>query len=158
MISTLTFHYQDKLDVIISPAVELHFSDMKSSFNYNLETGGILIGTLNKGPTITITDITTSQSKDVRHKFRFFRSADGHQSLMDQLWEESGYRKMYLGEWHTHPEAIPSPSKIDICGWKSIAKKRQNTPWTLFVILGQQTFKIWTVEDQVVKELTLGEE
>ena len=108
MISTLTFHYQDKLAVIISPAVELHFSDMKSSFNYNLETGGILIGTLNKGPTITITDITTSQSKDVRHKFRFFRSADGHQSLMDQLWEESDYRKMYLGEWHTHPEAIPS--------------------------------------------------
>ena len=77
---------------------------------------------------------------------------------MDQLWEESDYRKMYLGEWHTHPEAIPSPSRIDICGWKSIAKKRQNTPWTLFVILGQQTFKIWTVEDQVVKELTLGEE
>lgn len=29
MISTLTFHYQDKLDVIISPAVELHFSDKK---------------------------------------------------------------------------------------------------------------------------------
>lgn len=155
MISTLTFHYQDKLAVIISPAVEQHFSDMKSSFNHSLETGGILIGTLSSGPIITITDVTISQPKDVRHKFRFLRSADGHQSLMDQLWEESGYRKMYLGEWHTHPELVPSPSRIDICGWKSIARKRQNTPWSLFIILGRQFFKIWTIEGGVVKELTL---
>lgn len=158
MISTLTFQYQDKLTVIISPTVEQRFFDMKSSFNYDLETGGILIGTLDKGPTITITDITTSQPKDVRHKFRFLRSADGHQSVMDQLWKESGYRKMYLGEWHTHSEFVPSPSRVDIRGWKSIARKRQNTPWALFIILGQQTFKIWTIDCGVVKELTWGEE
>lgn len=156
MISAVTFHYQDKLTVIISPIVEQFFSNIKSSFSYSVETGGIIIGMLSSGPTITITDVTMAQSRDVHHKFRFFRSADGHQSLMDQLWEESGYRKMYLGEWHTHPEAIPSPSRVDICGWKSIAKKTQNTPWTLFIILGQQAFKIWTVENQTVKELTLG--
>lgn len=149
----LTFCYKDKLTVAISPTVENYFSNMKSSFDYSLETGGILVGTLNGGPIITITDVTTSQPKDVRHKFRFFRAADGHQSLMDQLWEESDYRKMYLGEWHTHPEPIPSPSTVDIWGWKSIAKRRQNTPWTLFVILGQQGFRIWTVEDGRVKEL-----
>lgn len=154
MISAVTFHYQNKLTVIISPAVDHFFSNMKSGFNYSLETGGILVGMLNSGPTITITDVTTAQSKDIRHKFRFRRSADEHQSLMDQLWEESGYRKMYLGEWHTHPEAIPSPSGVDICGWKAIAKKRQNTPWALFIILGQHTYKIWTIEGCAIKELT----
>lgn len=157
MISTLTFHYQDKLSVIISPTVEQHFSDMKSSFNYSLETGGILIGTLSIGPIITITDVTISQPKDVHHRFRFLRSAEGHQSLMDQLWEESGYRKMYLGEWHTHPELIPSPSRVDVCGWRSIARKKQNTPWVLFIILGQQTLRFWTIDNGLVRELILDD-
>lgn len=155
MISKVTFHYQNKLTVVFSPTVEQQFFNMKSSFNYSLETGGILIGTLSSGPIITITDATVSQPKDICHKFRFFRSAEGHQSHMDHLWKESGYRKMYLGEWHTHPEPIPSPSMVDIFGWKSIAKRRQNTPWTLFIILGQQIFKVWTVDSGLVKELTL---
>lgn len=141
MISAVTFHYQDKLTVIISPIVEQYFSNMKSSFSYSLETGGILIGMLSSGPTITITDVTMAQPKDVRHKFRFFRSADGHQSLMDQLWEESGYRKMYLGEWHTHPEAIPSPSRVDICGWKSIAKKGKTHPGHYLLFWGNKLLR-----------------
>lgn len=157
MISTLTFHYQDKLTVIISPAVEQHFSDMKLSFDYSLETGGILIGTLSSGPIITITDVTISQPKDVRHKFRFHRSADGHQSLMDQLWVESAYRKMYLGEWHTHPELIPLPSRVDIGGWRSIARKKQNTPWVLFIILGQQTFHLWTIDNGLERKLIVDD-
>lgn len=153
---TLTFHYQNKLTVIVSPPVEKFFSDVKLSFDYSLETGGILVGTLNSGSIITITDVTISQPKDVHHKFRFFRSADGHQLLMDHLWQESGYRKMYLGEWHTHHELSPSPSRVDVCGWRSVARKRQNTPRVLFIILGQQTFRLWTIDNGSVRELMRG--
>lgn len=154
-IFTLTFYYQDQLKVVLAPTVEDFFKITKSS-SYRLETGGIIVGTLNSGPTITITDITRSQPNDIRQRFRFFRSASRHQLHMDQLWKESGYRKMYLGEWHTHSEPIPSPSKVDIGGWKSIAKKEQNSPWMLFIILGQCTFRIWTVDKGKVKELTLS--
>ena len=158
MIPKVTFYYEDKLTVVITQAVERYFLHVKSSFDYGLETGGIIVGTLNSGPIITITDVTTSQRKDVRHKFRFLRAANGHQSIMDRLWQESGYRKMYLGEWHTHPESIPSPSGVDVRSWQSIARKKHNTPWALFIILGQQTFRLWTIDNGVVKELELGVE
>jgi integrative and conjugative element protein (TIGR02256 family) len=72
---------------------------------------------------------------------------------MDRLWEESGYQKMYLGEWHTHREPRPVPSGIDIFGWASIARRRQNAPWMLFLILGQTELRLWTIYKGEAKEL-----
>lgn len=154
----MTFQYSNKLEVIFSPEVERFLLDLKGTHDYKHETGGILAGVLDSGSTITITDVTTPQPKDICQRFRFRRSGVGHQTIMDQLWEESGYRKMYLGEWHTHRESIPSPSRVDISGWKSIAKKRQNSPWMLFLILGQQSMRIWTADTGAIKELSLDAE
>ena len=84
----------------------------------------------------------------LRQRFRFFRSASGHQLHMDQLWKESGYRKMYLGEWHTHSEPIPSPSKVDIGGWKSIAKRSKTLLGCYLLFLGNALlgFGLWIKE------------
>lgn len=151
----MTFHYGDKLTVIFSPKVERFFLELKNSYNYHLETGGILIGTLSYGPVITITDATSPQPQDMQQRFRFKRSDAGHQSLMDQLWEESSYQKMYLGEWHTHQETRPVPSGVDTSGWLTIARRKQNAPWMLFLILGQADLRLWTVYRGRIKELTL---
>lgn len=150
----MIFHYSDKLTVVLAPDVENFFMHLKESYDYNLETGGILAGVFDKGPIITITDVTTPQSEDIRQRFRFRRSGEGHQALMDQMWEKSGYRKMYLGEWHTHREPTPSPSWVDTSGWKARTKTRHNAPWMLFLILGQQSLRLWTVDAGVIKELS----
>ena len=152
----MTFYYSDKLTVTISPNVEDFFLELKESFEYNIEIGGIMAGIFNSGPIITITDVTTPQSKDSCKRFRFLRSETEHQAIMDQLWAESCYQKMYVGEWHTHCESVPSPSWIDTSGWKARVKKTQNTPWILFLILGQQSLRLWTVDAGVVKELSLN--
>jgi integrative and conjugative element protein (TIGR02256 family) len=39
-----------------------------------------------------------------------------------------------VGEWHTHPEATPAPSSIDVSEWKSLC--RNNEQPLIFVILG----------------------
>lgn len=152
----LIFSYQNKLEVLISPTVEKFLRNIKTSYDYRVENGGILIGTVDSKSLVTITNITEAQPKDRCLKFHFFRSPNGHQSIMDELWIESNYRKMYLGEWHTHSEPIPIPSKVDIAGWKSIAKRKQNSTWMLFIILGKQSFRLWTVDNGNIKELTLN--
>ena len=150
----MTFRYGDKLTVVFSPKVECFFLGLKDSYDYHLESGGILIGTLSNGPIITITDTTSPQPKDIRQRFRFKRSDAGHQSIMDQLWKESGYQKMYLCEWHTHREMRPVPSRVDTSGWLLISKRKQNVPWVLFLILGQAGLRLWTVYRANIKELS----
>lgn len=149
----MTFHYSDMLTVVFEPPVEQFFAEIEETFDYRLESGGILVGTRKPGTLLTVTDVTSPQKSDRRLPFRFRRSPTGHQKIMDALWEESGYEKMYLGEWHTHREPRPTPSSVDTSGWKRLAKSKQNTPWMLFLILGQQELRLWTVDGQSVKEL-----
>ncbi len=150
----MTFSYLNKLTVVFAPEIESFFERIRTSHDYHLETGGILVGTLKSGPILTITDVTSPQKQDKQQRFRFKRSAFGHQTLMDQLWEASGFTKMYLGEWHTHCELKPKPSMVDMLGWISIARRRQNSPWMIFMILGQSELRLWTYYDGNVRELS----
>ena len=149
----MTFHYDDKLTVYISEDIISFFEILKIAGNFYLENGGILVGTLNRGPVLTITDVSTPYPKDVRQRSRFKRVDSQHQSKMDRLWADSGYQKMYLGEWHTHNEDIPSPSSIDISGWLSKANEVHNTPWLVFLILGKHSLRLWTLDGCQVQEL-----
>jgi integrative and conjugative element protein (TIGR02256 family) len=40
------------------------------------------------------------------------------------MWKTTGGEVDYLGEWHTHPESIPSPSGIDQHEWSRLMSKR----------------------------------
>jgi integrative and conjugative element protein (TIGR02256 family) len=77
-----------------------------------LETGGILVG--HYTPDLAeaqITLATSSSSDSYLSRFRFIRGIRGLKALLDKLWHsDSGH---YLGEWHFHPYALPTPSSID---------------------------------------------
>jgi len=146
--------------VQLAPGVADLLNNWMNSYNFWLESGGILIGKLlpvdihESACKIEITDITAPQKFDKRLPLRFIRAQAGHQDIMDKLWEESGFEKCYLGEWHTHKEACPQPSGIDIRGWKKISSKKQNSPWMLFSILGQKKMRLWTIHNDEIRELT----
>jgi integrative and conjugative element protein (TIGR02256 family) len=76
------------------------------------EVGGLLLG-FRRDPHLEITDITLPSPRDSRHRHRFVRQCDSHQRRATAAWESSGGLIDYVGEWHTHPEAIPSPSDTD---------------------------------------------
>lgn len=149
----MPFRFGDNLTVEITARVAKFIRNCMSVCDFQNESGGILAGVMKDSTCITITDITEPQSQDRRLPFRFIRSGFGHQEYMDRFWEQSGYQKMYLGEWHTHREDYPIPSVIDICGWVKIAMKKQNSPWMLFIILGLKSYRLWTVDKGVIKEL-----
>lgn len=149
----MTFRYEDKLTVFFSEKILSFFENMRESYDFHLESGGILIGVLNSEKMVTVTDVSCPYPQDVRGKYRFKRVDPNHQSFMDSVWESSGFQKMYFGEWHTHCEDIPNPSRIDISGWKSKSKGKRNAPLLFFLILGKKSLRLWTVDGNEIKEL-----
>lgn len=98
-----------------------------------LEAGGILLG-YRRGLHLHVVAATTPQAADRRSRFRFHRADPHHQIAAMDHWESSGMRVDYLGEWHTHPEAQPTPSHLDYSEWRKICSRRSSP--MVFVILG----------------------
>lgn len=108
------------------------------------EAGGILIGRIILDSSdLIIDDVSEPMPGDIRKRYRFKRSPKGHQEYFDCLWEESEGRCYYFGEWHTHPEPIPTPSSIDIKNWKRIMRLQQEVSSMFFIIVGIKSIRIW---------------
>lgn len=112
------------------------------------EAGGVLIGQLSSVENSLVIDrITQPLPGDVRSRFGFFRRQRKHQSVLDKEWEDSGHRRTYFGEWHTHPESRPTPSPMDLKSWR---EKLLNTsmvvPHLIFIIVGQVDTGVWAGE------------
>lgn len=107
------------------------------------EAGGVLVGRLIMGSQDLVVDsVTTPQPKDRRSRFRIDRLDPEHQRLVDEAFARTG--GTYLGEWHTHPEAHPTPSLIDLKNWRH--KVKVDTYYgagLLFLILGIRSIGAW---------------
>jgi integrative and conjugative element protein (TIGR02256 family) len=86
---------------------------------YPKETGGILIGHYSADLRVAhVTSLSSAPSDSVAKRFSFARGVRGLQELLQRVWRQKNY---YLGEWHFHPDAEPSPSGIDSDQMQSIA-------------------------------------
>jgi integrative and conjugative element protein (TIGR02256 family) len=93
------------------------------------------------------------QQNDRCSAFSFKRAVSGHQEIMDSLWEASNHMKTYLGEWHTHRELIPHPSGIDKKNWLEISRRKQNSNWLFFIIVGKSQIRVWTVVNGTIIQM-----
>jgi len=126
----------------------LHFSDeVRDVFERNVqvgdrpESGGVLLGTVHeKGLMVTLA--TTPSRLDRQLRYLFERLPFGHRAVAQRLWRATGGPTRYIGEWHTHPQDIPTPSRIDLDEWKKLAKKRADKRPLLAVIVGRHTLHI----------------
>jgi len=147
----MTFNFSFGLTIHFSDSVVSQLRNYMFLGDFALEAGGILVGYIEPlKNSITVTDMTYPQPCDKRLPFRFSRKQSGHQTIMDALWKESGFEKMYLGEWHTHSTLTPIPSKLDIREWKKVARKGHNTPNILFLIVGTSETRLWTIRDGII--------
>jgi len=97
------------------------------------ERGGILLG-LRRGPHLHINEATLPMRWDISTRFSFRRASMGHEDVAIRRWRQSKQTMDWVGEWHSHPEKIPSPSNIDIRSWIQITRNR-GAPMA-FLILG----------------------
>lgn len=103
-----------------------------------LESGGILIGTRSiDGFTYEITDVTFPTKNDKQCRFSFKRSKTIANVAINKAWQRSNGKENYLGEWHTHNEPDPKPSKTDKRTVKHLAKHGPHPfEHTFLIILG----------------------
>lgn len=108
------------------------------------EAGGVLLGRhLRDGSAIVVDAVTVPMGGDERARTRFHRARRRHQAAIDAAWVASDGTCTYLGEWHTHPEPIPSPSPIDLRDWRRRLRQDRYTPPLLFAIVGTAAIRAW---------------
>lgn len=108
------------------------------------EAGGMLIGSIIRNThDIVINDLTVPVDDDYRTRSKYIRN-EIHNQLLERKWIESQHTKMYLGEWHTHPQRYPQYSSQDLKNWSELIKKAQTESKVLFfLIAGTCGYKVW---------------
>lgn len=79
-----------------------------------LETGGILLGH-NHHDHCTILVVGDPGPNAVRHRRTFSRDRAHAEDLADAAWAD--HQATWVGEWHTHPEGMATPSDIDLASY-----------------------------------------
>lgn len=105
------------------------------------EAGGILLGHA-RGKHLEVLEASEPTPQDLRLRYFFERMIHGHKSLAERRWHETGGLVRYIGEWHTHPQDSPSPSRVDLAEWHILAKDRIDRRPLLAVIVGRQNLYV----------------
>lgn len=123
-----------------------------------LESGGILIGQI-KGNNVYIQKVTIPNQFDKATRNSFTRNKETAQIILNHEVVNSQNTITYLGEWHTHPEANPTPSGQDL---KMIKEQyslgKLNLPFVILIIRGiSDIFVSIYMENQFNKASTIQE-
>lgn len=106
------------------------------------ESGGILLGQIVKNK-IFIKRMSLPSKFDKATKTSFFRNKDVAQVIVDFEFINSNKKTIYLGEWHTHHENFPTPSKVDFKMIGEQFKKNViNTNELIMMIIGSKNIYI----------------
>lgn len=108
------------------------------------EAGGILIGRiLIENEHYILDDVSEPMPNDKRSRYRFSRKPEEHQAYFNSIWERENGCCFYLGEWHTHPQYIPTPSYVDKKEWNRLLKLDFENDELFFIIVGIKEIKVW---------------
>ena len=110
-----------------------------------VETGGILLGRYTPGLDCAEVTMLTGAPADSRAgRTWFHRGTAGLQRLVGRLWRDR--REYYLGEWHYHPGAAPTPSGTDVTQMQMIARDPARAcPEPILVIVGGHPAGDWVL-------------
>lgn len=131
--------------IIVQSAVEQMFSFAQYRW-WQREAGGVLLGRhLLDSHDLVVDEVTTPQNGDGRSRFGFFRSKR-HEELAQARWAQQAGTGAYLGLWHTHPEADPTPSCVDRQDWaQAVSNDGFDGDRLFFPIVGTCHIRVWTL-------------
>jgi integrative and conjugative element protein (TIGR02256 family) len=113
------------------------------------ESGGVLVGRILHSGGYVVDRALGPNPGDRSTRYSFVRKRLKAQQQVVLEWEHSGGAVNYLGEWHTHPEPIPTPSLIDRIEWLRISRAAtRTTPHLFFIIVGTEQTRVWCMEER----------
>lgn len=127
--------------VVFDPQVLSVFWTYRQRFFWQPESGGILLGR-RRGRHLEVLAATEPGPHDKRFTHFFAREVEGHAAAAEQAWIRGGHQVDYLGEWHTHPQTIPIPSRIDRTEWRKLAQQRPDMATLLTVVVGTKELRV----------------
>ncbi|PKP11478.1 MAG: hypothetical protein CVU08_12195 [Bacteroidetes bacterium HGW-Bacteroidetes-3] len=145
---------------------EIHFTEdvlllmskFKQTKHKQHEAGGILLGQV-KENCIYITRISFPSNHDKSSRYSFWRNKNNAQAIIDYEFHNSNNRTIYLGEWHTHPEELPTPSNTDRRMIKDqFSKNMLNEPFLLQYIQGTKGYYLALLEPDNITEIHVEED
>jgi integrative and conjugative element protein (TIGR02256 family) len=142
----LVFRVSDSQRLIfVAKAVEQMVAFRQRSW-WQSEAGGVLLGRyLLDSENLVVDEVTTPQNSDRRGRFSFFRSKK-HGKIAQARWSEEASTLAYLGLWHTHPEADPTPSGVDLRDWEqALSKDTFHGTKLFFPIVGIERIRVWSM-------------
>ena len=123
-------------EIFISSSVISLIETFKQYDSRKNESGGVLVGQI-KDNKVYILKISIPNKFDRASRYRFECTKDAAQIIMDYEFYNSGGKSIYIGEWHTHPEETPQPSRDDKAMIKEQFKKNKlNEPFLILLIQG----------------------
>ena len=99
------------------------------------ESGGLLFAEF-KLPEIIVKKISIPNKNDYRNRYEYKPDQTMQQKIINSYFKKGLH---YIGEWHTHPEKIPTPSIIDIISMKdTFIRSRHELNYFLLIIVGNE--------------------
>lgn len=139
--------------IIISPKVKEMFDRYKELLPSN-EHGGILLGGIYLNNYIVIEEITEPSINDKSGYYFFERNRETAQKIISEKWKDSNGKLIYLGEWHTHNEQNPTPSKTDKDMIKDLLNdSRMEIDFLITIIVGMNSNYIGLQRGKNLKQI-----
>ncbi len=114
-----------------------HFARWRQSDSKMPESGGQLFGSV-QGQSVKLIRATGPRKSDRRGRFFFIADRFAERREISTLHELGLH---YLGDWHTHPEAFPAPSGIDLSSMADLfVRSKHDLNAFLMVIVGTADF------------------
>ncbi|MBQ9004719.1 MAG: Mov34/MPN/PAD-1 family protein [Eggerthellaceae bacterium] len=121
----MVVRFSDGTTLRIPSRVARAIDERVSQDGFFLESGGVLLGTRDaRFPKYEVVDLTFPGKLDERGRFHFLRSKRHANEVIKRSWSQSGGKANYVGEWHTHDEPLPKPSRADRRLIKQIVKDK----------------------------------
>lgn len=106
--------------------------------HYPCEAGGTLIGYCSDdGQDVVITKLLPSGPDAFHGKYSYKPDYGWDEDLVGKAYHDSNGLEYYLGDWHSHPDGVPSLSWRDKVALKNIARYKLNyNDYPVMLILG----------------------
>lgn len=111
---------------------ELH----RQSSVSDLEAGGVLLARFEL-PNVIIEEVTAPSLKDRRSRLAFVADQASRRRAVSRAYKKGLH---FIGEWHTHPQADPTPSACDLRSMNDLfVKSLHELNLLVMVIVGART-------------------